>query len=257
MKKIKKKKPGNARALPAYVIGLTHADPPPPGYLTAWFDQEYGGPLSINFLSQAGHGQFEAIHTQWRGRINMSLDAQSVKSWSEQLHWDHSLAIEVSSGANSGQSKIDVMLHVARLARGITLLTDGTAYDVVTGAYLNPSDWQDQTLTTFSVDEHVQVEQREKIESGQVWFYTRGLSKFGLDELECLRPTGLSETVVKEVLEESAEYVITQGKVPKIGESIHLLNAGQVVKIVRHRTDQSFGRPIALRELQWNDSEFK
>ncbi|GJL62405.1 MAG: hypothetical protein NPIRA04_10590 [Nitrospirales bacterium] len=252
MKKIKKKKAGNARALPAYVIGFTHADPPPPGYLTAWFDQEYGGPLSIQFLSQAGHEQFEAIHTQWRGRINMSLDAQAVKSWSEQLHWDHSLAIEVSPGANSGQSKVDVMLHVARLARGVTLLTDGTAYDVATGAYLNPSDWQDQTLAAFHVDEHVLVEEREKLESGQVWFYTRGLSKFGLDELECLRPRGLSETVVKEVLEESADYVITQGKVPKIGESIHLLNAGQVVKIIRHRTDQSFGRPIAFRELQWN-----
>ncbi|GJL65291.1 MAG: hypothetical protein NPIRA05_02620 [Nitrospirales bacterium] len=257
MKKIKKKKTGNARVLPAYVIGFTHADPPPPGYLTAWFDQQYGGPLSITFLSQAGHEQFEAIHTQWRGRINMNLDSQMVKRWDEQLHWDHSSAIEVFSGSNSGQSKIDVMLHVARLARGLTLLTEGTAYDVATSHYLNPSDWQDQTLTTFHVDEHVRVEQREKIESGQVWFYTRGLSKFGLDELECLRPAGLSETVVKEVLEESAEYVITQGKVPKIDESITLPHAGQIVKIVRHRTDQSFGRPIAFRELQWNYSESK
>ncbi|GJL51452.1 MAG: hypothetical protein NPIRA01_26790 [Nitrospirales bacterium] len=251
MKKIKKKKTGNAWALPAYVIGFTHADPPPPGYLTAWFDQEYGGPLSIQFLTKAGHGQFDAIHTQWRGRINMNLDSQTVKKWREQIHWDHSLVIEVSLGSNSGQSKVDVILHVARLARGLTLLTDGTAYDVVTNAYLNPSDWQDQTLAAFLLDEHIQVEQQEKVESGQVWFYTRGLSKFGLDELECLRPRGLSETVVKEILEESAEYVVNHGKVPKIGEAINLLNAGQVVKIVRHRTDQSFGRSIAFRELQW------
>ena len=251
MKKIKKKKAGGSRALPAYVIGFTHADPPPPGFLVAWFDQQYGGPLTIEFLTPTGNAQFDASHTQWRGRINMKPDAQISKMWGEQLHWEHSSTIVVSPGSNSGQSKIDVMLHVARLARGLTLLTDGTAYDVAADVYLNPSDWQDQALSRFLVNEHIQIEQREKLESGQVWFYTRGLSKFGLDELECLRPTGLSETVVKEVLEESAEYVVNLGKVPKIGEAINLHNAGQVVKIVRHRTDQSFGRPIALRELEW------
>ncbi|GJL56571.1 MAG: hypothetical protein NPIRA02_37030 [Nitrospirales bacterium] len=251
MKKIKKKKTGNSRALPAYVIGYTHADPPPPGYVTAWFDQQYGGPLSIQFLSQTGHAQFEAIHTQWRVRIHMSPDSQTAKSWNEQLHWEHTSVIEVFPGSNSGQSKLDAVLHVARLARGLTLLTDGTAFDVSSSVYLNPSDWQDRVLTTFFLDEHIQIEQREKLESGQVWFYTRGLCKFGLDELECLRPTGLSETVVKEVLEESAEYVVNHGSVPKIGEVINLQNTGRAVTIVRHRTDQSFGKPVALRELRW------
>ncbi len=250
MKKIKKKKLGISKTLPAYLIGFTHGDPPPPGFLVAWFDQQYGGPLTVKFLTPTGNTQFEASHTQWRGRINMNLESQASQSWSEQLHWDHSSAIEVSSGANMGQSKLDIVLHVARLARGLTLLTDGTAYDVATGVYLNPSDWQDQSLTTFHLDEHIQIAQREKLESGQVWFYTRGLSKFGLDDLECLRSAGLSETIVKEVLAESADYLITQGKVPKIGEQINLLHAGQVVKIVRHRTDQSFGKPIAFRELQ-------
>ena len=171
--------------------------------------------------------------------------------WEEQLHWDHSSSIEVSAGSNTGQSKLDVVLHVARLARGITILTGGTAYDVATGEYLNPSDWQDQGLNSFYLEEHIQIEQREKIELRQVWFYTRGLSKFGLDELECLRPTGLSETVVKEVLGESAEWVVSRGNVPKIGEQINLPSFGQTVKIIRHRTDQSLGRSMAFRELQW------
>ena len=241
MKKIKKKKSGGSRTLSAYVIGFTHADPPPPGFLAAWFDQKYGGPLTIEFLTQTGNAQYDALHTVWRGRVNMNVDPKVSQSWSEQLHWNHSSMIEVSPGSNIRQAKIDVVLHVARLARGLTMLTDGTSYDVETGVYLNPSDWQDQELTRFHVNEHIVVEQREKLETGQVWFYTRGLSKFGLDELECLRLTGLSETLVKEVLEESAEHVVTQGKAPKIGEEINLLNAGRMVKVVRHRTDQSFG----------------
>ncbi len=252
MKKIKKKKAGTSWTLPTYVIGFTHADPPPPGFLVAWFDQQYGGPLTVQFLTQTGHMQFEAIHTRWRGRINMDLDAQVSKMWSEQLHWDHSSIIEVSQGLNNGQSKFDVVLHVARLARGLTLLTEGTAYDVAAGTYLNPSDWQDQALTMFHFGEHIQVEQREKLESGQVWFYTRGLSKFGLDDLECLRPSGLFENVVKEILDKSADHVVSQGRVPKIGEELKLPNIDHVVRVVGHRTDQSFGKPIAFRELRWD-----
>ena len=251
MKKIKKKKVNQSKTLPAYVIGLTHADPPPPGFLVAWFDQQYGGPLTIKFLTLTGSTYFEASHTQWRGVVNLEVDSQSGQSWSEQLHWDHTSSIEVSFGSHNGQSKPDVVLHVARLARGLTLLTDGTAYDVAAGAYLNPSDWQDQTLTTFHLDEHIQIEQREKLETGQVWFYTRGLSKFGLDELECLRPTGLSEAVVKEVLEETSEWVVSRGNVPKIGEKMQLTNVGRVVRVSRHRTDQAFGKPVAFREIQW------
>ncbi len=251
MKKIKKKKTGKSKELPAYVIGFTHADPPPPGFLVAWFDQQYGGPLTIKFLTPTGNTKFEASHMQWRGLINMGGDSHSGQTWKEQLHWDHSTSIEVSCGSNSGQSKPDVVLHVARLARGLTLLTDGTTYDVATGVYRNPSDWQDQNLTMFCLDEHIQIDQREKLDTGQVWFYTRGLSKFGLDELECFRPTGLSEHVVQDVLGESAEWVATQGKVLKIGEEITLLNANRTVKVTRHRTDQTFGRPIAFRELQW------
>ena len=251
MKKIKKKKPRVSRTLPAYVIGFTHADPPPPGYLSAWFDQHYGGPLQVKFLSQFGHAEFEAIHLQWRARINMSHDASLSQSWRGQLHWEHSSIAEVFSGSHGGLSRLDSVLHVARLARGLTLLTGGTAYDVVARNYLNPSDWQDQTLTGFFLLDHVQIEQQERLESGQIWFYTHGLSKFGLDELECLRPVGLSENVVKEMLEESAEQIVQQGNVPKIGEEIKLPFHRQVVKIVRHRTEQSFGKPVAFREIRW------
>ena len=252
MKKIKKKKPRASRTVPEYVVGFTHADPPPPGYLAAWFDQQYGGPLQIRFLSKTGHTDFEAIHLQWRVRINMDLESDVKHSWQERLHWEHSSIAEVFLSSHDGLSKLDGVLHVARLARGLTLLTDGTAYDVAADVYLNPSDWRDHNLTNFVVQEHIQLAQRERPEQGQSWYYTRGLSKFGLDELECLRPIGLSENVVKEVLEASADQIVYQGNIPKIGEEIKLSSTGQVVKVVRHRTDQSFGKPIAFREVQWD-----
>ena len=65
MKKIKKKKSGS-QSLPAFLIGWTHGEAPPPGYLAAWFDQIYGGPLQIRFLSKNGHQHFEAAHTNWQ-----------------------------------------------------------------------------------------------------------------------------------------------------------------------------------------------
>ena len=136
MKKIKKKKTSpKKQVLPAFVIGFTHTDPPPPGYLSAWFNQLYGGPLDIQFASQTAHAQFEAVHTSWHTGVNTDLPQGEAENWQERLQWTHSRHAAVYQLQNVGQDKRDVALHVARIARGMTLLTEGTAYDVVAGSF--------------------------------------------------------------------------------------------------------------------------
>jgi len=48
VKKIKRKSAGKELRIPAFVIGYAAPEPPPPGFLAAWFNQEYGGPLTIH-----------------------------------------------------------------------------------------------------------------------------------------------------------------------------------------------------------------
>ena len=216
MKKIKKKKTSSKKqALPAFVIGFSHTDPPPPGYLTAWFNQMYGGPLDIQFTSQSAHTQFEAVHTSWHAGVNTDLPPGEAENWQERLQWTHSRQAAVYQLQNVGQDKRNVALHVARIARGMTLLTEGTAYDVVAGSFLNPSDWNDRQLEQFEIADHVQVEQQEQLEAPRVWFSTRGLAKFGLEEIETFRPLGLPERSTIDTLLEIGECLIGKNKVPK------------------------------------------
>ena len=252
MKKIKKKKSSTKKqALPAFVIGFSHTDPPPPGYLAAWFNQLYGGPLDVRFMSQTAHAQFEAVHTSWHAEVNTDLPQGEAENWQERLQWTHSRHAAVYHLQNVGQDKRDVTLHVARIARGMTLLTEGTAYDVVAGSFFNPSDWNDRQLDQFEIADHVQVEQQEQLETTSVWFSTRGLAKFGLEEIETFRPLGLPEQTTIDTLLEIADMLITQNKIPKVGDQLTLFDTGQLVTVVRHRTDQSSGRLIPLREVKW------
>ena len=252
MKKIKKKKTSaKKQALPAFVIGFTHTDPPPPGYLAAWFNQLYGGPLDIRFTSQAAHAQFEAVHTSWHAGVNTDLPQGEAENWQERLQWTHSRQAAVYHLQNVGQDKRDVALHVARIARGMTLLTEGTAYDVVAGSFFNPSDWNERQLEQFEIADHVQVEQQEQLETTSVWFFTRGLAKFGLEEIETFRPLGLPERPTIDTLLEITDMLITEKKIPKVGDQLTLIDTGQLVTVVRHRTDQSSGRLLQLREVKW------
>ena len=252
MKKIKKKKPSaKKQALPAYVIGFSHTDPPPPGYVAAWFNQLYGGPLEVRFTSQASHTRFEAIHTAWRCEINTDLPQDEAGNWQERLQWTHSRHAAVYQMPNVGQDKRDVALHVARIARGMTLLTEGTAYDIVAGSFLNPSDWNDRQLEEFVILDHVQVEQQEQLDATRVWFSTRGLAKFGLEEIETFRPIGLPERSTIDTLLEIGKWLIGHNKVPKVGDQLTLPWPHHVVRVVRHRTDQSSGRLLQLREVTW------
>ena len=84
-----------------------------------------------------------------------------------------------------------------------------------------------------------------------MWFHTRGLSKFGIEDVELYRPAGLSERPVLEFLSELAENLIDAGKAPNVGDVMRLVSSGRVVRIVRHRTDQSYGIRLNLREIEW------
>lgn len=248
MKKIKKKKSAS-QALPGFLVGWTHGDPPPPGYLTAWFDQAYGGPLQIRFLSATGHHHFAATHTSWTAEINVAPSTEIVEQWQGRLHWDHPGLALLFSPVTAQTDRRDVVLHLARLARGVTLLTDGTAYDVATGAYHNPSDWRDVDLVGFRITDHIQVEQREDSQRARMWYHTRGLRKFGLDEVETFQPIGLSGRDVEETVFRVAGQLIEQGKNPKVGDQVVLEGNGQRVTVVRHRTDPVYGISLAFREF--------
>ena len=248
-----KKKGGQKKtpALPAFVIGYTHADAPPPGYLTAWFDQMYGGPLQIHFSNKSGHSQFEAVHATWGVAVNTTLSADAAERWKDRLQWSHSQVAEVMTLPIVGNEKREAALHSARIARGITILTEGTAYDVVTNSFLNPSDWNDLPLNQFALEDHVRVEQTENIDAGQTWFYTLGLAKFGLEEIEAFRPLGLPDHPVIDRLLSIGSEILAIGKAPNVGDQLILPESGHLVKIVRHRTDHSTGRLLQLREVRW------
>lgn len=250
MKKIKKKKSAS-QTVPAFLVGWTHGEPPPPGYVAAWFDQTYGGPLHIRFLASTGHHHFEAAHTNWIAEVNVAPSTENVEQWQGRLHWDHVRLALLFNQANAHPDRRDTVLHMARMARGVTLLTDGTAYDVATGSYHNPSDWRDRDLAVFQIRDHIQVEQREDMQRARLWWHTRGLTKFGLDEVETFQPIGLSGREVEETVLRVAAQLIEQGKNPKVGEQVVLDGSGPQVTVVRHRTDPIYGISLAYREFTW------
>ncbi|GJL59581.1 MAG: hypothetical protein NPIRA03_24380 [Nitrospirales bacterium] len=247
MKKIKKKKSAS-QVVPAFLVGWTHGHPPPPGYIAAWFDEAYGGPLRIRFLASTGHHHFEAAHTNWIAEINIEPSPAIVEQWQSRLQWEQT-QLALLFPPTTATDRRDVLLHVARMARGVTLLTEGTTYDVATGTYLNPSDWRDRNLEVFRITDHVQVEHHEDVHRARMWFHSRGLTKFGLDEIETFRSTGLSSREVKDTVLRVADHLIEQGKNPKVGERIVLDGSGLQVMVVRHRTDPLYGAPLAFREF--------
>jgi hypothetical protein len=252
MKKIKKKKTSSAsNILPAFIVGWTHDDPPPPGFLAAWFDRQYGGPLTIRFLESSGHRLFDAAHTSWSARIDLVPTLDHLKAWQSVLQWSHPHAAFVGMASKVGGDRGNAVLHQARLARGLTMLTGGTTYDVNTGQYLNPSDWQDRDLVTLNLSDHIYVEHQDCPEDGRVWLHTRGLSKFGWDDLEAYRAMGLTDQECRRRLLETAEAIIRENRNLKIGEYLDIPGEGYRATVVRHRTDSVYGRPLAYREITW------
>ena len=253
VKKIKRNMPKGELRRPTFVIGYAAPEPIPPGFLVAWFNDEYGGPLKIDVSPDFQVTQFEAHHGPWSALVDPNLPPSISDPWRERLGWGHQRSAHVLPLRPVGLDVRDVVLHVARLARGLTLLTGGTAHDVATETYFNPSDWTDRPLRQFRIADHLRIEQVSGREDGRVWFHTRGLSKFGLEDIEAFRPAGLSERSTIEALSEIAEALIERGKSPTVGEQFDVPALNRSVCIVRHRTDQSYGILLHLREIEWDE----
>lgn len=237
-------------ARPRYVIGYTSA-PPTLQDLQTWFDLEYGGPIRLR--TEGDGSVILASHGSWHAAARLPLSPEEAESWKVRLGWDHRHAGLLLPTASTPQQAVDLALHAARVARGLTLLTDGTAHDAVTHEYLNPSDWRDRPLDQFRVRDHLIVDQAEAEEPGLNWFSTRGLTKFGLDEIETFRPRGLPNRPVIERLAEIADRFIRLGHAPTVGTGVSLPELGLSVQVTHHRTLSSSTFPLSLREIVWEE----
>ena len=251
MKKIKRKMKVPRARRPAFVVGYV-GESPPPGFLSAWYNQEYGGPLHIRFSSLQSSTVIEASHLDRQANIQLESSPGEVSQLREQIGWDHPGVMQVFATSRIGVSRMDEVLFVARLIRGLTLLTEGTAYDLGSGLHWNPSDWSDRALMQFHIADHVHVHQEESLSDGRQWFVTRGMGKLGLEELEVFRPRGLSERPTKERLLDLAHECLLQGKSPKVGGLLHLHAHDIVVRIVNHRTVSIASGQLNVREVCWD-----
>lgn len=247
--RIKKKSPKpSAKRPPLYFIGY-RSTAPQPNELKTWYDLEYGGPLTVRTEEDAPES-WQATHGPWTAHIVVPLPATHTAGFKEQLAWEHDQMGAVAPSVMPPHEMLDAILFAARLARGLTLLTQGTAYDITTQEYLNPSDWNDRGLTGFVVDDHVIIAQDDQAKPDEVWCYTLGLSKFGIDELESFRPRGLSDRSSKELLTESASEMLRIGQSPKVGSAFHLPVLGCTIRIANHRTAAPIGRMLSFREVK-------
>lgn len=245
--KIRKKIPKPAPAkLPLYVIGYRGL-PPSLDELTLWYDAHYGGPLLL--ADRHPDGRASASHGPWRAHILSSLPEAEAMHWQSVLTWDHQQLGVVSPSATAPGTKGDTVLVAARLARGLTLLTDGTAFDVACHEYLNPSDWNDRPLPVFVTRDHVTVQHQETNDPGSDWYYTLGLTKFGLDELELIQPRGLPESDAIALLESAADEVLRIGHNQKIGSTLDLFALARTIHFIKHRTTAPTGRMVTFRQI--------
>ena len=245
--RIRKKSPKpSAKRPPLYFVGY-RGIAPATDELKIWYEREYGGPLTIRH--EAGSPEsWQAAHGPWAAHVVMPLPMTHVAEVMKQLAWEHDMMGAVAPSLASPRDMPDTILFAARLARGLTLLTQGTAYDVTTQAYVNPSDWQDRRLAVFRLEDHMAVAQTE-VPDGRDWFYTLGLKKFGLDELELFRQPGLPSTRATETLAAIAEELMRTGQIPKVGAAIVVPSLSRALRIVRHRTASPAGVQLVLREV--------
>lgn len=243
--KIRKKLPKpSGSGQPLYIIGYS-SPAPSAAELHMWFDLEYGGPLK---LRESGETMI-ATHGPWN--VQVQLASSQADAWSEQLDWRHTHAGVILRPSVTPQQASDLVLFAARLARGLTLLTQGTAYDTITHTYLNPSDWTDRPLDRFRTADHVTVAQTDSPDPQTDWFHTLGLSKFGLDELEVFRPVGLPSRPTLETLAHIADEMVRIGRSPNVGTTVPLPLLGLSIAVTRHRTAAPAGLSLPFREINW------
>ncbi|HEX6531781.1 MAG TPA: hypothetical protein VF019_04100 [Nitrospira sp.] len=222
-----------------------------PEELTLWYDQAYGGPLKIVQEGQSPDS-WQVRHGAWSAHVVIPLPPTHTAGLVDHLSWEHDKIGAVAPAVTPPREIPDTLLLAARIARGLTLLMQGTAYDIITQQYLNPSDWQDRSLTAFMADDHILVTEDDQAKPDALWCYTLGLSKFGYDELEAFIPQGVSDRTAKAILAESAQEVIRLGQSPKVGASLALPLSDRTVTIANHRTAAPGGRMLGFRELQWS-----
>jgi hypothetical protein len=251
--RIRRKSPKPSRSSrPLFIIGHSRASDP--SELQLWFDSQYGGPLRLRSAAEAqqsGTSEMVATHGPWSVTID-SVSEDDASTWRSSLGWDHPAATQVLPMAGQTGDRINQALHAARIARGLTLLSQGTSYDVLTQQYFNPSDWRDRDLSEFLARDHITVRQTEAEAPGEEWFSTQGLTKFGLDELEIFRPRGLSATPIIDRLTDISDVLIRQGQIPKVGSVLELPELALSVGIRHHRTANIGGMTISLREIAWD-----
>jgi len=247
--RIRKKAPKpSAKRLPLYFIGYRGTTP---GLveLTTWYDREYGGPLKLRAEAEAPES-WHVTHGPWSAHVVMPLPATHMAGLKETLAWEHDLIGAIAPSVMPPRDMPDTILFAARLARGLSLLTQGTAFDPMTQQYLNPSDWQDRPLTHFVMADHVPVMQADDEPGNRSWCYTLGLSKFGMDELETFSLRGLPDTHARELLGAAMSELVGSGHTLKVGSQLRLPLTGQTVKIANYRTAAPVGRTISFREIR-------
>ncbi|MGQ0667619.1 MAG: hypothetical protein ACT4O4_11350 [Nitrospiraceae bacterium] len=237
----------SAKRPPLYFIGY-RGTAPATDEVKMQYEREYGGPMAV--CHEAGSSEsWQASHGPWSAHVVMPLPMSHGADVMKQLAWEHDLIGAVAPSLTSPRDMPDTILFSARVARCLTLLTQGTAYDVTTQAYLNPSDWQNCPLTTFLVDDHLSIAQDEASRPDQVWFYSLGLTKFGLDEIELFQNRGLPDSTAREILTEAAHELLRVAQSPKVGTVFHLPLLGRPISIANYRTAAPAGRMLGFREL--------
>lgn len=245
--KIRKKSPKPAPAKPPlYLVGYRGA-PPSLDELKIWYDLQYGGPLT--YLEHDTGGRVTASHGPWQAHLLTSIPQSEAAQWQPVLSWDHRQLGAVSPAAAGPSIIADTVLVAARLARRLTLLTQGTAFDILCHEYLNPSDWDDRPLNVFSPRDHVTVRQSESADESCEWFHTLGLNKFGMDELEMIQPRGLPDAETIAILKSAADRVLRSGQNQKVGSSLDLPALAHTIRFIKHRTAAPTGRVIAFRQI--------
>lgn len=247
--RIRKKSPKpSAKRPPLYFVGY-RGTLPATEELKLLYERNYGAPLAIRH-EEGSAESWQAMHGPWSAHVVMPLPTSHVADIMKQLAWEHELIGAVAPSIASPRDMPDTVLFAARLARCLTLLSQGTAYDVITQAYVNPSDWQPRTLMSFLLDDHVSIVHDDTSQPDLVWSYSLGLSKFGLDEVEMFMAKGLSDSAAKEVLIESAGELLRVGHSPKVGTALDLPQLSRTIRIRNYRTAAPTGRMLGFRELQ-------
>lgn len=238
----------SAKRPPLYFIGY-RGSVPGTDEVRIQYEREFGGPLTIRHEADSSES-WQATHGPWSVHVVMPLPMSHVADVMKQLAWEHELMGAVAPSLVPLRDMPDTILLGARIARCLTLLTQGTAYDVTTQAYINPTDWQNRSLTAFLLDDHLSIAQDETSQPDRIWFYTLGLTKFGLDEIELFQGKGLPDSTPREILAEAAQELLRVGQSPKVGTGLHLPFLGHAVRIANYRTAAPAGRMLGFRELQ-------